>query len=142
MKTIKDAIAHKGTEVSSIKPNMDAVQAIKLMAEKNIGSLLVMKEDKVVGIFTEKDFIIQVVSKNRLDEDMLVKDVMSTPVIAVKPGMTVEEGMAIMTKERVRHLPVMQEDKLVGLVSIGDLVKILIDDQQSTIKALEQYIYC
>ncbi|MCK5727452.1 MAG: CBS domain-containing protein [Thiotrichaceae bacterium] len=142
MKTIKETIAKKGNIVSSIKPKTNAIDAIKIMTEKKIGSLLVMDKEKVIGIFTEKDFAIQVISKNRLDQNLLVIDVMSTPVIAVKPEMTVEEGMAIMTKERVRHLPVIQDNQLVGLVSIGDLVKVIIDDQQSTIKLLEQYIYC
>lgn len=101
-----------------------------------------MKNDQVLGIFTEKDFSMRVVSKDRLCEVVLVKEVMSTPVVAIKPEMTIEEGMAIMTDKRVRHLPVMQDEELVGLVSIGDLVKALIDEQQSTIKQLEQYIYC
>ena len=116
MKTIKETIAKKGNIVSSIKPKTNAIDAIKIMTEKKIGSLLVMDKEKVIGIFTEKDFAIQVISKNRLDQNLLVIDVMSTPVIAVKPEMTVEEGMAIMTKERVRHLPVIQDNQLVGLV--------------------------
>lgn len=142
MKTIKQAITGKGNEVASIEPDANAVEAIKKLSEKNIGSLLVMKNDQVLGIFTEKDFSMRVVSKDRLCEVVLVKEVMSTPVVAIKPEMTIEEGMAIMTDKRVRHLPVMQDEELVGLVSIGDLVKALIDEQQSTIKQLEQYIYC
>lgn len=142
MRTIKQVISTKGHEVASIDPNANAIDAIKQMTAKNIGSMLVIEQGKVLGIISEKDFSKNVIMQDRLNEVVHVREVMSTPVVAVKPEQSIEEGMSIMTEKRVRHLPVMQGDELVGLVSIGDLVKAIIAEQQYTIKQLENYIYC
>lgn len=143
MKTIKQIIAHKGSEVAHIDPQANVIDGIKLMSEMNIGSLLVIdNKGDVVGMLTEKDFSQNVVLKNRLCDVVSVAEVMSTPVIAITPSQSIEQSMAIMTEKRVRHLPVMENDELIGLVSIGDLVKALMDEQQFTIEQLEHYIYC
>ena len=142
MKKIKQIIAAKGSDVAYIDPHANVVDAIRTMTEKNIGSMLVMDKGKVVGMLTEQDFSQKVVLKGRLCEVVLVEEVMSSPVIAIAPNQNIEQAMAIMTDKRVRHLPVMQDDELIGLVSIGDLVKALIDEQQFTIQQLEHYVYC
>lgn len=142
MKTIRDIISAKGNEVTTTEPEADVIEAIKTMAKMNIGSILVIEKGKVVGIISDKDFSCKVIVENRLSENVSVKEVMSSPVVAIKPEQTIEEGMSIMTEKRVRHLPVMEDELLVGLVSIGDLVKAIINEQESTIKQLEQYIYC
>ncbi len=142
MKTIKQIIAHKGGEVAHIEPQANVVDAIKIMTEMNIGSMLVMDTGDIVGILTEKDFLQQIVLKDRLCEVVPVAEVMTTQVIAITPDQSIEQGLAIMTDKRVRHLPVMDNDELMGLVSIGDLVKAVIDEQQFTIEQLEHYVYC
>ena len=142
MNTIKQIVADKGHEVAHITPQSNVADAVKLMSEMNIGSMLVMESGNVMGILTEKDFLQKVVVKDRLCEVVSVAEVMSTPVIAITPDQSIEQGLAIMTNKRVRHLPVMENDELVGLVSIGDLVKAVIDEQQFTIEQLEHYVYC
>jgi CBS domain-containing protein len=142
MKTIKQIIAHKGSEVAHIEPQANVVDAIKIMTEMNVGSMLVMDKGDIVGILTEKDFLQQIVLKDRLCEVVPVAEVMTTRVIAITSDQAIEQGLAIMTDKRVRHLPVMDNDELVGLVSIGDLVKAVIDEQQFTIEQLEHYVYC
>jgi len=142
MKTIKQIIAHKSNKVAHIEPQANVVDAIKIMTEMNIGSMLVMDKGKVVGILTEKDFLQQIVLKDRLCEVVSVSEVMTTPVVAVTPSQAIEQCLAIMTDKRIRHLAVMDNDELVGLVSIGDLVKAVIDEQQFTIEQLEHYVYC
>jgi len=141
MKTIQEVIANKGIDVNSIPADTEAKEAIKIMAKDNIGSLLIMDKDKVVGIFCEKDFSCKVVVENRLSEIIPVSEIMTAPVCAIRPDQSIADGMSIMTEKRIRHLPVMDGDKLVGLVSIGDLVKVIIKDQQDTIEQLEHYIH-
>lgn len=142
MTTIKQIISTKGSDVTTVKPDTDAIAALKTMAEMHIGSLLVIDHGKVVGIMSEKDFAYNVVLKDRIHEHVPVSEVMTTPVVAIKPEQSVNDGMNIMTEKRIRHLPVMRDGEVVGLVSIGDLVKAIINEQQSTIKQLENYIYC
>ncbi|MEE9444711.1 MAG: CBS domain-containing protein [Cocleimonas sp.] len=141
MKTIAQVISNKGDQVESIKPNTHAVEAIKTMALKGISSLLIIDKGEVVGIFCEKDFSCKVVVENRLSENVPVSEVMTTPVCAIRPEQSVSDGMSIMTEKRIRHLPVMDGKQLVGLVSIGDLVKAIIKEQQDTIEQLEHYIH-
>lgn len=142
MKTIKEVIASKGIDVKSIPADTEAKEAIKIMAKNNIGSLLITDEDQqVVGIFCEKDFSCKVVAENRLSENIPVAEIMTAPVCAIRPDQSIEDGMSIMTEKRIRHLPVMEGKKLVGLVSIGDLVKVIIKEQQDTIEQLEHYIH-
>lgn len=141
MKTIKQIIANKGSDVKSISTDTEAKEAIKMMAHNAISSLLVIDDGKVVGIFCEKDFSCKIVVEDRLTENVPVSEVMTSPVCAIRPDQSIEDAMKIMTEKRFRHLPVMDGDKLVGLVSIGDLVKALIKEQQDTIEQLEHYIH-
>ena len=141
MKTIKQVLNTKGSEVKSVSPDTDTKDAIKLMARSGISSLLVIKNDQVIGIFSDKDFTCKVVAEDRLSQDIPISEVMTTPVCAVRPDQNIEDAMSIMTDKRIRHLPVMDGEKLVGLVSIGDLVKSIIKEQQDTIEQLEHYIH-
>jgi len=126
--------------VYTIAPTATVFDALKLMAEKEIGALLVMEGDKVVGIFTERDYARKLVLMSRTSKETLVREVMTSPVMYVRPDQTSEECMALMTENRLRHLPVMDDGRLVGLISIGDLVKDIISEQQFIIEQLEHYI--
>lgn len=126
--------------VYTIAPTATVFEALKLMAEKGIGGLPVVDGDKVVGIFTERDYARKIALMARSSKDTLVREVMTTPVLYVRPDQTSEECMALMTENRLRHLPVMDQGRLVGLVSIGDLVKDIISEQRFIIEQLEHYI--
>jgi len=126
--------------VYTIAPTATVYDALARMAEKGIGALLVMDGDKVVGIITERDYARKVALMSRTSKETLVRDVMTSPVMYVRPDQTSEECMALMTENRLRHLPVMEGGKLIGLVSIGDLVKDIISEQQFIIEQLEHYI--
>lgn len=126
--------------VYTIAPTATVFDALKLMAEKEIGALLVMDGDKVVGIFTERDYARKVALMARSSRETLVREVMTSPVMYVRPDQTSEECMALMTENRLRHLPVMDHGRLIGLISIGDLVKDIISEQQFIIEQLEHYI--
>jgi CBS domain-containing protein len=126
--------------VHSVAPSTAVLDAIKLMAEKNIGALLVMEESKIVGMVTERDYSRKIVLMGRSSKETPVRDIMTSPVMYVRPNHTNEECMALMTDNRVRHLPVMDGDKLLGLISIGDLVKDIISEQKFIIEQLEHYI--
>ena len=141
MKTIQQVLNNKGSEVKSVSPDTDTKDAIKLMAKNGISSLLVIKDNQVIGIFSDKDFSCKVVAEDRLTQDIPISEVMTTPVCAVRPEQKIEDAMSIMTDKRIRHLPVMDGDELIGLVSIGDLVKSIIKEQQDTIEQLEHYIH-
>ncbi len=140
MKTIKELLDTKGHDVFSVGPDTSVYDAVKTMAERNIGSLLVMEGDSVLGTVTERDYSRKIALEGRSSRDTTVGEIMSRPVIFVRPDQTVEEGMALVTEKRVRHLPVLQDGALVGLVSIGDLVKAIIDDQKFMIEQLVNYI--
>ena len=141
MTTLKMLLKGKGHDVWSVHPDDTVLDAIKMLAEKDIGALIVIKDDKPVGIFTERDYARNVYLKGKSSLDTAVRDVMVAPVICVKPDQTVDECMALMTVKRFRHLPIMDGDELVGMVSIGDLVKSVIAEQQFTIEQMEQYIH-
>ena len=141
MTTLKRLLKDKGHDVWSVHPDDTVLDAIKMLAEKDIGALIVIKDDKPVGIFTERDYARNVYLKGKSSLDTAVRDVMVTPVICVKPDQSVNECMALMTAKRFRHLPIMDGDELVGMVSIGDLVKSVIAEQQFTIEQMEQYIH-
>ena len=126
--------------VHSIRLNDTVYDAVRKLAEQNIGALLVMEGEKIVGIVTERDYARKIVLASRSSRETPVSAIMSTPVLCVGPSQTTEECMAIMTENRVRHLPVLDDGKLIGLVSIGDLVKDIISEQQFIIEQLEQYI--
>lgn len=141
MKTVADLLRDKGHEVFSVRPDVTVFDAVKKMAEKEIGSLVVMEDDKLVGIVTERHYARGIVLEGKSSPETPVRDIMETRVICVAPEKTVEECMAIMTDKRVRQLPVLDHKRLVGLVSIGDLVKSIIADQKFTIEQLEHYIH-
>jgi CBS domain-containing protein len=126
--------------VYSIAPTAAVFDALKLMADKNIGSLLVMESGKIVGIFTERDYARKIVLMGRTSPQTLVREVMSSNVMCVGPDQTSERCMALMTNSRLRHLPVIEDGQLLGIISIGDLVKDIISEQQFIIEQLEHYI--
>ena len=131
----------KGHDVWSVHPDDTVLDAIKVLAEKDIGALIVIKDDKPVGIFSERDYARNVYLKGKSSPETPVRDVMAAPVICVRPDQSVDECMALMTEKRFRHLPVVDGDELVGMVSIGDLVKSVIAEQQFNIEKLEHYIH-
>ncbi len=140
MKKIKELLREKGGSVWSIGPDASVYDAIAMMAERNIGALLVMEGDRLVGVMSERDYARKVILAGRASRDTKVGDVMTSRVIFADPTETVEECMALMTDKHIRHLPVMEDGELLGLVSIGDLVKEVIAEQKFMIKQLEHYI--
>jgi len=140
MDTVRQLLDKKGQEVWSVNPDDSVFDAIKKMASKNIGSLVVLVDDQIVGIITERHYARHVILEGKLSPETPVRDIMSKPVISARTNQTIPECMAVMTKERVRHLPVVDQNRVVGLVSIGDLVKSIIADQEFTIEQLIHYI--
>jgi len=140
MKTVRDLLAKKGRDVWSVAPDTSVFDTLKLMAEKEIGAVLVLVGGRVAGIFSERDYARQVILKGKASKDTPVRDVMTTRVVFVAPDQDIEECMALMTDKRCRHLPVMEEGELVGLISIGDVVKAVISEKQFLIEQLEHYI--
>ena len=140
MTMINQLLKVKGHGYFAVGPDETVYSAIQKMAEEDIGSVLVMDRATLVGIFTERDYARNVVLKGRSSPQTLVRDIMSTQVAYVEPDDTVEKCLALMTQKRVRHLPVVQDEGVVGVISIGDLVKSIIDDQRFTIDQLETYI--
>ncbi len=141
MSTVAQILKTKSNQaVHMIAPSASVFDAVKMMAEKNIGAVLVGEGGKVAGIFTERDYARKIVLMSKSSKDTPVRDIMTAKVMFVRPEQTSEECMSIMTENRLRHLPVMEEGRLVGLVSIGDLVKDVISEQKFMIEQLEQYI--
>jgi CBS domain-containing protein len=138
--TISDILSHKGTNVWSISPEATVFEAIQIMADKNVGALLVTENEKLVGIVSERDYTRKVVLKGKSSRDTAVKEILSSQVIHVGPSHTVEECMRLMTDHHFRHLPVLDGDRIAGIVSIGDLVNWIISAQQSAISQLQTYI--
>lgn len=141
MKTVKQLLSAKGGEIFSIRPDAKVIEALELMAEKDVGALVVLEGARLVGIISERDYARKVRLHGKWSHDIPVRDIMTAGVITVDPVRTVEECMALVTQHRVRHLPVCEKDRLVGIVSIGDLVKEVIAEQEETIKQLESYIH-
>ena len=138
--TISEILAHKGTQAWSIAPDATVYDAIQLMADKNVGALLVTEGVKLVGIISERDYTRKVALKGKSSKQTAVREILSGQVIHVGPGHTVEECLHLMTDHRIRHLPVLQDGKIQGVVSIGDLVNWIISAQNSTIHQLQTYI--
>lgn len=140
MTTVKHLLDRKGTQIYAVKPDDPVLGAIELMAERHIGALLVMRGAELVGIISERDYARKVILMQRSTEKTLVSQIMTETVTTVSPSHTVTECMQIVTDQRVRHLPVVSEGRVVGVVSIGDLVKAVIEEQQQQIEQLERYI--
>lgn len=140
MKTVNDILRSKGQDVWSIGPDASVYDAIRTMADKKVGALMVMENDQVVGVISETDYARKVILKGRSSPGTPVREIMTTRVVYIEPHQDIEDAMVIMTEKRARHLPVINEGKLVGLISIGDVVKSIIDEQRFTIEQLERYI--
>ena len=140
MSTARDVLIRKGNEIWAIEPQESILQAIEKMATKEVGALLVMQADKLVGIITERDYARKVALEGRSSRDSVVRDIMSTNVLCARPEQTVQECMALMSDKRARHLPVVEKNKVIGLISIGDLVMSIINEQQHEIESLQYYI--
>jgi CBS domain-containing protein len=141
MNTVRQLLQDKGNEVSSIDPDKSVYDAMQLMAAKNIGALLVLKNGKLIGILSERDFSRKANLLYKPLRDILVKEMMTSQVVYVNPDNTTEECMALVTEMRSRHLPVLENDQIVGIISIGDLVKDTISDREFVIDQLQRYIY-
>jgi CBS domain-containing protein len=141
MKTLKQLLEAKGGNVYSITPDARVFDALRLMADKSIGALIVMEGGRIAGIISERDYARKVILHGKSSHDLEVRDIMTSKVISVHPGQTVGECMALMTEKRVRHLPVTEGERLIGVLSIGDLVKEVIAEQRQTIEQLESYIH-
>ncbi len=137
---ISALLHHKGTALWSIAPEATVFEAIKLMADKNIGSLLVLSGDRLVGVFTERDYTRKIALQGKRSKETQVREILSGKIVSVAPHHTVEECMRLMTENRVRHLPVLENGKAIGIVSIGDLVNWTISAQDAAIAQMEQYI--
>ena len=140
MATVRDLLKIKGNQVWSISPDTSVLQALVLMAEKNVGALVVLDEGRLVGIISERDFARSIASIGRCLIENPVKEFMTKEVFTVNPDMLADDCMVLMTNKKIRHLPVVVENKMVGLISIGDVVKAEISSKDSTINSLENYI--
>ena len=141
MTSVRQLLDRKGRQVFSIAPGTAVLDAIRTMAERHVGALLVMEGEKLSGIVSERDYARKVILMGRSSADTPVRDIMTAAVITVQPETPVEKCMQIMTEHRVRHLPVIEGGRVVGMVSIGDLVKAVIAEQQQQIEQLESYIH-
>jgi CBS domain-containing protein len=140
LKLVKHILLEKGNDVQMVHPGTIMFDALKVMAEKGIGALLVADQNKIEGIISERDYARKVILEGKSSREMVVEDIMSSTVFFVKPENSVEECMAIMTEKRVRHLPVLDGEQICGIISIGDVVKAVIDEQNFTIGQLVSYI--
>jgi len=140
MKIVKHILKEKGQRFWSVAPDTLVIDALKLMAEKEVGALLVLDGGKLIGIMSERDYARKVILKGKSSLDTPVREIMTSKVFFIRPAQTVEECMALMTDKHIRHLPVMEGDKVVGVISIGDLVKATIEEKDFLIKQLENYI--
>jgi CBS domain-containing protein len=140
MEMVRDILRTKGKQVWHTKPESSVYDALQLMAQNDIGAVLVLDRDKVAGIFSERDYARKVVLQGKSSRGTEIRDVMTVNVVTVGPGNTIGDCMRIMTEKRIRHLPVLEDGVLIGLISIGDVVKSIIADQQFTIGHLEDYI--
>ena len=140
MKSVSDILNFKGHEIWAVKPDDTVFDSLQLMAEKEVGALLVMDADKLVGIVTERDYARKVILEGKSSKSSTVTEIMTKQVLCVAPERTIEECMALMTDKRARHLPVLDHKRVIGLVSIGDLVKAMISEQKMLIDQLQHYI--
>ena len=141
MKTVKQLLSGKGSQVHSIRPDAKVIEALQVMAQKDIGAILVIDGGRLAGIMSERDYARKVILHGKSSADVAVRDIMTSQVVTVSSENTVPECMALVTQRRIRHLPVCEGGEVVGIISIGDLVKEVIADQEQTIKQLESYIH-
>jgi CBS domain-containing protein len=139
-KTVAAILRSKGYDIHSISPDATVFDGLKVMAENGVGALLVLEGEKLVGILSERDYARKVILLGKSSREAKVKEIMSEKVLYVQPHRTAEECMALMINRRIRHLPVMDDDKLIGVISIGDIVKAVIDEKEFVIEQLEEYI--
>lgn len=140
MKTIKDILQIKGTNIWSVEPEMTVFEALKVMSDADIGAVLVMKSEKLVGILSERDYARKIIIKGKTSKDTLVSEIMTEKIYFIPPDVSVENALALMTEKHIRHLPVMESVKVIGVISIGDIVKAIISEQRDTIEQLEKYV--
>lgn len=140
MDTVRELLKNKGSEIWTISPMSTVFQALELMAERDIGALPVVENGRLVGIFSERDYARKVILKGRTSKDTTVSELMTQTVFYVNPDSTLEECMALMTSRQIRHLPVLDKERLVGIVTLGDVVKRIISRQEFTIQELERYV--
>jgi len=140
MKLVKHLLDNKGRHIISIAPDASVFDAIKIMAEKAVGSLVVMEDDELLGIITERDYARKVIVKGRSAETTTVAEIMTVDILTTSSSESVNDCMEVMTEKKIRHLPVVEDNRVIGMISIGDLVKAIIADQQEEIEQLEQYI--
>lgn len=140
MLTVRELLAKKGSEVWSVSPDATVYDALQLMAARNVGAVLVLDDGELAGILSERDYARQVILKGKASRDTPVRDIMTTAVVSVSPERTIDDCMALMTERRIRHLPVLQSDVLLGVLSIGDVVKAVISEKEFHIEQLESYI--
>ncbi len=139
--TIDAILSQKGTEIFSVPPEASVFEAIELMDSKNVGALIVMENDRLVGMISERDYTRKIVLRGKRSRETLVREIMTSELTVAHPHEPVEKCLRLMTEKRIRHLPVMDGEKLRGVISIGDLVKFVISAQHATIAHLENYIY-
>ena len=137
--TVRDMLRGK-SHVYSVKPGDTVYDALRLMAEENIGAVMVLSGEEVEGIFSERDYARKVILLGKTSKETLVSEIMTTRVISIEPGWTADQCMALMTDKRIRHLPVMDKGRLIGVISIGDVVRTVVEEQQFTINSLQRYI--
>lgn len=140
MRTVKELLGSKPMTVWSITPEASVFQALELMAEKEIGALVVLSGSKLVGLLSERDYARKVILKGKASKETRVREIMTDKLITIRPETSIDECMALMTDKRIRHLPVLEGEKLVGMISIGDVVKAIISEQKFIIQQLENYI--
>jgi CBS domain-containing protein len=140
MRTVSQLLSAKGDQIFSVEPTDSVLLAIEMMATRHVGALLVMSQGNLIGIISERDYARKVILKKRSSHDTPVADIMTSPALAVSPSDTVHHCMHLMTEERIRHLPVLDAGRVVGILSIGDLVKAVIEEQSEQIEQLERYI--
>jgi CBS domain-containing protein len=141
MVLVAELLKRKGYTIYSVEPDQPVLEAIRRMADYGVGALLVMRGEQLFGVVSERDYARKIILKGRSSSDTPVRQIMSSPVISVRPTQSVAECMQLMTHRRVRHLPVIEGDRVVGVLSIGDLVRSVVEEQQQTIRQLEQYIH-
>lgn len=140
MRTVAMLLQNKGDQVYAVGPDTRVIEALRILADKNIGAVLVLEEGEVVGIFSERDYTRKGELNNQRADDTYVRDLMTGQVICISPDLSIDECMALMTNHRIRHLPVVQGSQLAGIISIGDVVKSVISEQKFVIEQLEEYI--